>query len=97
MTRKYIMKKMRKRASCLICGEPAKGFGYCSKHYQNYLRLGSPFCRPKNTIEIFLNKINSIPLNMDGCKIWIDGNDRDGYGFFCLFGAFFFKFHRKES
>ena len=87
------MKKPRKRAACSICGSPAKGLGYCSKHYQNYIRLGTPFCRQKNTIEIFLNKINSLPLNQEGCKIWSEGNDRDGYGFFCI-DKIIYRVHR---
>lgn len=30
------------RKSCSICGLPAKGYGYCSKHYFRFRRHGDP-------------------------------------------------------
>lgn len=35
-------KQHRKRASCMVCGEPAKGLGYCEKHYQRFKKWGDP-------------------------------------------------------
>lgn len=35
-------KEHRQRASCTICGDPAKGFGYCVKHYQRFKAHGDP-------------------------------------------------------
>lgn len=33
----------RPRASCVICGKPVKGHGYCDKHYQRFKKYGNPF------------------------------------------------------
>ena len=32
----------KQRGSCVICGEPQKGLGYCVKHYQRFKRHGDP-------------------------------------------------------
>lgn len=32
----------RQRALCTICGTPAKGLGYCEKHYQRFKKWGDP-------------------------------------------------------
>lgn len=88
MTRKYVMKNPRPHKNCSICGSPSKGLGFCGKHYQNYKRLGTPFPNQnsENSIEDFLNKIDNIPLNQDGCKIWNRGKDKEGYGYYAIKG-----------
>ena len=32
----------KQRGSCLICGQPQKGLGYCEKHYQRFKKHGDP-------------------------------------------------------
>jgi len=32
----------RRKGSCSICGKPAKGLGYCDKHYQRFKKWGDP-------------------------------------------------------
>lgn len=83
------MKKPRSRKKCLICENPAKGLGFCNKHYQNFKRIGKPIGNQnaKNSIEDFLNKIDDIPLNHDGCKIWNRGKDKEGYGYYAIQGV----------
>ena len=31
-----------RRASCVICGKPQKGLGYCNKHYLRFKKWGDP-------------------------------------------------------
>jgi len=38
----------RSRASCSICGLPAKGLGYCDKHYQRFKKHGDPLAVKRN-------------------------------------------------
>lgn len=35
-----LLQPLRHKASCVICGDPMKGLGYCSKHYQQYKKYG---------------------------------------------------------
>ena len=35
-------KEHRQRPSCKICGKPAKGLGYCNKHYLRFKKWGDP-------------------------------------------------------
>ena len=32
----------RRRKSCVVCGKPQKGLGYCDKHYQRFKKYGDP-------------------------------------------------------
>lgn len=32
----------KQKGSCVICGKPQKGYGYCDKHYQRFKRHGDP-------------------------------------------------------
>lgn len=36
------MRHHRQRRSCVICGRPQKGLGYCDKHYQRFKTHGDP-------------------------------------------------------
>ena len=36
------MKEHRCAGSCVVCGLPVKGLGFCSKHYQRFKRHGDP-------------------------------------------------------
>ena len=38
----------RPRGSCSLCGKPAKGLGYCEKHYQRFRKLGDPLMTKPN-------------------------------------------------
>lgn len=95
MTRKYIMKNRLPKQLCSICGQPSKGLGFCGKHYQNFKRLGKPIANQnsRNSIEDFLDKIESIPLNNDGCRIWNRGKDKEGYGYYAILGITY-RVHR---
>lgn len=88
MTRKYVMSRVRERKPCSICGKPAKGLGFCGKHYQNFKRLGKPIANQncKNTIEDFLVKISELSFDEKGCKNWNRGKDKDGYGYYAIKG-----------
>lgn len=79
------------RKKCKVCGQIAKGLGLCNKHYQNFKRLGNPIANQnaKNSIEDFLIKIDQIPLNDNGCKIWNRGKDKDGYGYYSIKGKIY--------
>ena len=37
------MKIHRPETFCVVCGEKAKGYGYCDKHLQRYKKCGSPY------------------------------------------------------
>lgn len=39
----------RRKGSCVLCGQPMKGLGYCDKHYQRFKKYGDPLAdkRPK--------------------------------------------------
>ena len=32
----------RAKGTCVICGKPVKGYGYCNKHYIRYKKHGNP-------------------------------------------------------
>lgn len=36
------IRQHRKAGTCLICGKPQKGLGYCDLHYQRFKRTGDP-------------------------------------------------------
>ena len=36
------LKLHRKKSVCIICGEPAKGHGYCNMHYIRWKKYGNP-------------------------------------------------------
>lgn len=38
----------RPKGSCVICGEPQKGLGYCDKHYQRFKTHGDPRALKRN-------------------------------------------------
>lgn len=38
----------RKQNFCSVCGKPAKGLGYCDKHYQRFKKYGDPFMFKRN-------------------------------------------------
>ena len=38
----------RRRGSCVICGKPQKGLGYCGKHYQRFKKWGDPLAVKAN-------------------------------------------------
>lgn len=42
------IKEHKPRASCSVCGEPAKGLGFCEKHYQRFKRHGDPMVTKLN-------------------------------------------------
>lgn len=42
-------KQHRKKGSCIICGQPVKGYGYCNKHYVRYKKYGDPLYVSQNS------------------------------------------------
>lgn len=36
------MKKHKEKGMCVVCGKPAKGHGFCNKHYLRYRKYGNP-------------------------------------------------------
>jgi len=42
------MKQHRQKASCTLCDKPAKGLGYCVKHYQRFKKWGDPMALKVN-------------------------------------------------
>lgn len=36
------MKLHKKKQTCIMCGRPAKGYGYCNMHYIRYKKYGDP-------------------------------------------------------
>lgn len=36
------LKVHKHRRTCLICGDPVKGLGYCNKHYIRFKKYGNP-------------------------------------------------------
>lgn len=70
---------------CVICGKKHKARGYCASHYQNLKTTGNPLGKtgkPKknNCIVSFIELVDSIPINQNGCKIWPLGINSQGYG-----------------
>jgi len=84
--RKYSFKNRFERKKCKICEEPSKGLGYCSKHYQNFKRLGTPHATRKyrNSIEDLIEIVENLSENENGCKIWINSKNNYGYGTFYI-------------
>lgn len=39
-----------------------------------------------NSSEDFLNIINNLPKDENGCKIWVRSKDKSGYGYYCFNG-----------
>lgn len=37
------------KGSCVLCGKPVKGYGYCEKHYQRFKKHGDPNHKPWST------------------------------------------------
>jgi len=37
-----------RKGSCVICGLPQKGLGYCAKHYQRFKKWGDPLAVKQN-------------------------------------------------
>ena len=42
------LRQHKKRAACTICLKPAKGRGYCEKHYQRFRKYGDPLMFKRN-------------------------------------------------
>jgi len=42
------LKTHRARSSCMVCGKPQKGLGYCEKHYQRFRKYGNPLMFKRN-------------------------------------------------
>ena len=42
------MKEHRNPHFCSVCGKPAKGLGYCDKHYQRFKKYGDPLMFKRN-------------------------------------------------
>ncbi len=42
-----------------------------------------------NNQEKFLKIIDSIPVDKNGCKLWIQGIDKDGYGYYTIKGKMY--------
>lgn len=42
------VKEHRTRGSCLVCGAPQKGLGFCEKHYQRFKKYGDPHLFKRN-------------------------------------------------
>lgn len=38
----------RPKSSCVLCGKPVKGMGYCDKHYQRFKKYGDPRATKQN-------------------------------------------------
>lgn len=38
----------KQKGSCVICGKPMKGLGYCEKHYQRFKKWGDPLAVKDN-------------------------------------------------
>lgn len=45
------MKAHRTQRVCSICGEKAKGLGYCNKHYIRFKKYGDPMMGKKGVME----------------------------------------------
>ncbi len=52
----------RERQHCKICGDPVKGHGYCSKHYQRFRKYGDPNLTKKHGQLVHTGKL----LNSEG-------------------------------
>ena len=57
----------KQRGSCVICGQPQKGLGYCEKHYQRFKKWGDPLAVKANQFSPLRKESESIPQN--GCKV----------------------------
>jgi len=88
MPRKYVITKPWPRKICSECGKPAKGLGFCSKHYQNFKRLGKAKANQNkcNSVDDFLREIHTLESGESGCKLWKRGTDKDGYGYYAIDG-----------
>lgn len=42
------VREHKQRGSCMICGKPHKGLGYCDKHYQRFKKWGDPLAVKDN-------------------------------------------------
>lgn len=79
---------MRSKRECTICGSKHKAKGFCVNHYMNYRTTGDPrgkTRRPRsNSVVSFLDLVESIQLDENGCKNWPMGIGSTGYGVFSI-------------
>jgi hypothetical protein len=66
--------------SVLECSRKVYARGWCSRHYQRWLRTGT--ARPPSTDERFWAKVE----RSDGCWLWTAALDGGGYGVFKVRG-----------
>ena len=57
----------KQAASCVICGGPHKGLGYCEKHYQRFKKHGDPLAVKDNQFVPVRKDSEQHPLKI--CKI----------------------------
>lgn len=73
---------------CTVCGSKHKAKGFCISHYQNFKITGSPFGKTgrnrRNSLLSFLDLVESIPIDQNGCKNWPKGISRTGYGVYSI-------------
>ena len=71
------------RAICVVedCGRVVNGHGYCDKHYQRWVKYGSPDGGKQNhasPAERFARKVDR--RGPDECWPWLGKIERNGYG-----------------
>jgi hypothetical protein len=64
------------------CGKRHEARNYCKKHYQRYMKGGSPNYRERaanGEAIAFLEEV-AVPFDGDGCLTWPFSRNADGYG-----------------
>ena len=62
-------KRSKPKASCTVCGKPAKGHGFCLMHYQRWKKYGDPLLTKRSGRRGALSKLpqSEIALTNSGC------------------------------
>lgn len=62
----------KQRASCTVCGNPAKGHGFCLKHYQRWKKYGDPLLTKrfgKRGVILKQPQLEIVPTNSDSSEM----------------------------
>lgn len=60
------LKLHRQKSTCMICGEPAKGHGYCNKHLTMWKKYGDPLHEPWSTYKEKASKGPVLQYDLNG-------------------------------